>query len=234
MPPHGLVTAIADGAGSAPLGSVGASLASGTAIDLLARLLRSREPAFTISFAAPESVERLLRDTVAETRAALAREALIRGAPLRDLATTLLLVLATPQGIALAQIGDGALVVRREDDTLDSLSLPGESEHINETVFLTAPDAAERLHIVVCQEHVAQWALFSDGLQLLALRLADFTPHAPFFRPLFRFAAHPAASGAQEQLAAFLQSPRVVERTDDDLTLLLATLEWDNRVASTI
>ena len=30
--------------------------------------------------------------------------------------------------------------------------------------------------------------MFSDGLQRLALKLPEGTPHAPFFTPLFRFA----------------------------------------------
>lgn len=222
--PEGLLAAVADGAGSTPLGGVGASLASATAVDLLHRKLDPRKAAAGLSFAKPAPIESLLRETFIETRAMLEREATIRNAPLRDFASTLLLTLATPQGIALGQIGDGALVIRRDDDTLDSLSVPGESEHINETVFLTATDALDRLRIVTRAEPVAQLALFSDGLQLLALRLADFTPHAPFFRPLFRFAAAPEVADAAEHLAAFLKSPRVTGRTDDDLTLLLATV----------
>lgn len=31
--------------------------------------------------------------------------------------------------------------------------------------------------------------LFSDGLQMLALKLADHSPHTPFFAPLFNFMA---------------------------------------------
>jgi hypothetical protein len=51
-------------------------------------------------------------------------------------------------------------------------------------------------------------------------------PHLPFFEPLFAFveASAPPKDGAQasEALTAFLASPRVCERTDDDKALVLA------------
>jgi len=53
--------------------------------------------------------------------------------------------------------------------------------------------------------------------------MATGSPFAPFFLPLFRFiASEPDAAAAQEQLTAFLSSPRVQERSDDDITLALA------------
>ena len=68
-------------------------------------------------------------------------------------------------------------------------------------------------------------AILSDGLQMLALKIPEYMPHAPFFSPLFRFVAEVTdETEAKEQLEAFLRSPRVRKRTDDDLTLLLATL----------
>ena len=60
---------------------------------------------------------------------------------------------------------------------------------------------------------------------MLALKMPEATPHAPFFSPLFRFMAQVAdEAAAKEQLEAFRCSERVRERTDDDLTLLLAAL----------
>jgi hypothetical protein len=50
-------------------------------------------------------------------------------------------------------------------------------------------------------------------------------PHPGFFAPLFQFLSREGdGTLAQEALASFLASPRVRGRTDDDLTLLLATL----------
>jgi hypothetical protein len=68
-------------------------------------------------------------------------------------------------------------------------------------------------------------AVFSDGLQRLALNMAANTAHDPFFTPFFTVLS--AATAAQEELlqtelAQFLQSPAVNERTDDDKSLVLA------------
>ena len=66
--------------------------------------------------------------------------------------------------------------------------------------------------------------MFTDGLQGLALKLPARTPHEPFFAPLFAFAADAGGAGdAQAQLASFLSGPRVAARSDDDITLVLAT-----------
>jgi hypothetical protein len=50
-------------------------------------------------------------------------------------------------------------------------------------------------------------------------------PHTAFFSPLFRFVSQAKDNPtANEELKAFLESPRMRERADDDLTLLLAHL----------
>jgi hypothetical protein len=49
--------------------------------------------------------------------------------------------------------------------------------------------------------------------------------HAPFFAPLFKFVSEAKdLEVAHQELEQFLRSPRVCDRTDDDLTLLLASL----------
>jgi hypothetical protein len=60
---------------------------------------------------------------------------------------------------------------------------------------------------------------------MTALRMPGADPHPGFFAPLFQFLSREGdGTLAQEALASFLASPRVRGRTDDDLTLLLATL----------
>ena len=71
-------------------------------------------------------------------------------------------------------------------------------------------------------------AVFSDGLQLLALKIPEGTPRTPFFDPLLRFASYATdASAADEELRTFLRSPRVTSQTTDDLTLVLFALDGD-------
>jgi hypothetical protein len=69
-------------------------------------------------------------------------------------------------------------------------------------------------------------AVFSDGLQMLALQYSTRSVHSPFFRPMFRQLASSTEGHVIElcnPLNSFLNSKLVNERTDDDKTLVLAT-----------
>lgn len=101
--------------------------------------------------------------------------------------------------------------------------MPQNGEYLNETTFLISPDALNTVQINVWHGAPGYVAAFSDGLQMLALKMPEGTPHPPFFAPLFQFVARMTdAAAAQEQLTAFLHSPRLRERVDDDVTLLIA------------
>lgn len=209
-----LVAAVADGAGSAPLAEVGARTAADAASALL------------IEGAADggETGERLLRGALSAARAAVGAEAAARGVRTPDLATTLTVLVATQDGVCAGQIGDGAVVTGDGTGNLAMLAAPLRGEYVNETVFLTSPEALDTAQIAVWWGAATHLAVFTDGLYPLAIRAADGVPHGPFFEPLFRWAAgdRDEAQG-REQLESFLRAPRVAARTDDDLTLLLAT-----------
>lgn len=218
LPPGRLIVALADGAGSATYAEVGAEFAVNTAIAFLRDKLR--EPNCSLS---DEEWKVLLRAALQAARVAVVAEAETRSVRPRELATTLLLAVCGVDFVAGAQIGDGGFVVANDAGDLAAVTRPGQSEYINETVFLTAEDALEKPQLEVRRGPVARAALFSDGLQLLALKLPEAAPHEPFFRPLLQFVERCGLlEDAGRQLAAFLQSPRITQRTDDDLTLLLA------------
>ena len=166
--------------------------------------------------------EQLLRGAFTVARLAVQSAAHRLGRPVSDLSTTLLLVVATPWQTVAGQGGDGAIVARLGDDRLTALTRPPPTEHPNETTFLTSDEADAALQFDLCGHPADDLALLSDGLQMLALKMPQGAPHAPFFAPLFRFAAAAEPARTEEQLRAFLQSPGVAERTDDDVTLLLA------------
>ena len=213
-----LAVAVADGAGSAALGEVGAAIAAQTAIDTLRR--QAARPAWPASAA---DWHILLTETLKAARAAVAAEAQARAVSTRDLATTLILLVATSTLVAAAQIGDGATVVGDGGSDLIALTTPQSGEYLNETTFLTSPDALDTAQINLWHGVPASIAAFSDGLQMLALKMPEGTPHAPFFTPLFQLVARMTdAAAAQEQLTAFLHSPRLRARVDDDVTLLIA------------
>lgn len=206
--------AAADGAGSAAHAERGAAAATEAALAAI-RAEWSPESAADAGALLARALAAGL-DAVEAAAAALGTES-------RELATTLLLAVLHPVGVAAAQVGDGAVVAEDEDGAMHALTLPPRSEFANETVFLISPDALGGAATAVWARPARCVALFTDGLQGLALRLPAGEPHAPFFAPLFRFAAEAGEEDdAGAALAAFLSGPRVTARADDDLTLLLA------------
>jgi hypothetical protein len=215
-----LLAAVADGAGSARFAEVGAELAVSSAFDTLVQSL-PKDPVKLF----PDAVKALLNGLLTGARKALSEEAARREVSVRDLATTLLVLVATPQWAAAGQIGDGAVVIGDGKDNWRALTVPPLSEYLNETVFLSSEKAREQTQISFWPGPVRQAALMSDGLQMLALKMPASEPHRPFFKPLFGWLDDAKELQlAQAQLESFLRSPRVTERADDDLSLLVGAL----------
>ena len=137
-----------------------------------------------------------------------------------DMATTLAVVHVSSHVVRVAQVGDGAVVLRRGDE-LEVVGPVDREEFVNETVFLTSATWREHLRVdEVPAAGVDGIAVLTDGLQMLAFELPSGRPHLPFFAPLYDFAA--SAESSIDELSAFLGSERVCARTDDDKTLVLA------------
>lgn len=212
--PDTLVAAVADGAGSARLAAAGSRLAADYSVEYVAWRICEQDEV--------EPAE-LLTDAMAATRSRLDRSAKEAGHDVADLATTLALVLARPEGVWAAQVGDGAVVVARADGSLVSVADGQPQEYLNETTFLTSKSWRAACTVEEAPEAVESVALLTDGLGLLALDLNQGgRPHPPFFTPLLGFAR--ADDPRPGDLERFLESERVATRTDDDVTLLLATL----------
>ena len=230
-----LIAAVADGAGSADLSDVGSALAVETCVQTAESLL------FAEHDHSPHSLHETCLGPIAaaaveDARNELQAEAERRGVEVRRLATTLLLAIHTADLLAVAQIGDGAVVVpmvdKRGRGGYETWITPQRGgEYANQTVFLTSANAMSELEVRVERldsgpDREAAIAMFTDGLQNLALNASDNSPHAPFFAPLFAWMRSQSDEDAvSRSLAAFLKSPKVTNRADDDLTLLLATLE---------
>ena len=221
--PNGLlVAAVADGAGSASCSEIGAQIAVAVGVETLAGAFAG------ISFDEGTSGRgSLMREAMQAARTAVEAEANRRDVSARELATTLLLMAASSTEIIAVQVGDGAIVGLDAAGKIFAVTTPPEAEYANSTTFLTSPDALDTMQEAQISRSMRALALFTDGLQRLALKLPDGTPHTPFFTPIFQFAAQmgtqPVDNGeGMRQLEAFLRSPRITERADDDLTLLLA------------
>ena len=221
LPEGVLVAAVADGAGSASLGKIGAIVASQTAVETI--LLE-----YGVQGAKEDDDQKwqlLLSNALEAAKKAVEEEAIACKVTSRELATTLIIVVATPNLIAAVQVGDGVAVGCDRTGNIIALTTPQRGEYVNETIFLVSPNALENIQVKVWRGVVANIAMLSDGLQMLALEMSGGKPHAPFFFPMFKFVADVTSpTEAQEQLVAFLRSERISTRTDDDLTLLLATI----------
>ncbi|MEO5333860.1 MAG: protein phosphatase 2C domain-containing protein [Magnetococcus sp. YQC-5] len=206
---------VSDGAGSAARGENGAELAIKTAADFVTK--KAMEGEFGLSDILATEIVITLREriyAVAESQNLSAR----------DFACTFLGILSTDNGTLVLQIGDGGVVV----DTGSGLEVaiePMSGEYANMTRFVTDDDAVSILATKTYPDRALKAAVFTDGIQRLALNLATNTPHLPFFAPFFNGidkASDEQMGQLNSLLNKFLGSPPVNDRTDDDKTLALA------------
>jgi len=212
-----LITVAADGAGSAEFGGDGAHLAVTTVTHWCKTTLLQRPPLLdeSVGFECLRAVRQRLLLFASE-----------EGLAPRELACTLLVAIVAPGAALLAQIGDGGIVV--ECDGQFSIPLwPQEGEFANSTYFATDDDADSHWRVVRLDKSVQGVAMFTDGIQRLALDFARHGVHTPFFEPLFaglRGATDDDSSTLDEAMRQMLDSSAINERTDDDKTLVLAAL----------
>lgn len=153
-------------------------------------------------------------------------EAIIDRVSLREYACTLAGIIASADRAICFQIGDSSIITRRELTDYQAVFWPETGEYANATYFITDDNFQQHLEVHIIEPAPYEVALFSDGIQRLALRFASKSVHAPFFTPMFDRLSQeipgyskPLASG----LRTFLASDKVNQRTDDDKTLVLAT-----------
>jgi hypothetical protein len=216
-----LVIAVSDGAGSAPLADVGAKVAVQEAVEQSTELIKDLAKSHTCDGSVDwhEFLEKVVNSTIT----AVLNEARSRHCAAQDLACTLLCLVLGPSTAAALQIGDGGIVVTSDSGSIELLTRPDSGEYINETVFLVSSGAFQTCQFAIRHENVRSAAVFSDGLQLLALNYPSWEPFAPFFKPFFDLNNKKSADSAQSELSTFLACPRVRQRTSDDVTLVVAS-----------
>lgn len=151
-----------------------------------------------------------------------------RDIQLRELACTLVAAVIGEQYAAYIQIGDGGIVTTspEEGDNYNWVFWPQNGEYENTTVFATDIKSLNHLCFDVYRVQCDEVALFSDGLQRLALHYETKTAYNPFFGPFFqelRKEKFEYSESFSVLLKTFLKSQKVNERSDDDKTLILAT-----------
>jgi hypothetical protein len=145
--------------------------------------------------------------------------------PRRNFAATLIGCVIQIDGVAVIHIGDGACVVRlRNEIDWRVASWPSQGEYASTTYFVT-DDPEPRTSVNYLGGEVAEVALFSDGVERLALDFAKRTAYPRFFDTMFQ--AFPVNGAGRDKelslsLQAFLDSTKVTDRMDDDKTLIMA------------
>lgn len=209
---------VADGAGSARFGGDGASVAVRTAAGFWADVLG--KPDSTIDAVSMGRSVLAIRDQLDS----LAKE---RNAPVQECACTFLCVLASPTEVVTIQLGDGAMVL----DLGNGYSVatrPMSGEYANTTYFITeSEDRIAAGEVIWHGTPARRISVFTDGLQRLALdgTLANSNPR--FFDRRFatlEAASHDQMDQLEPALAAFLSCDAINRHTDDDKTLVLASL----------
>lgn len=211
-----LIACVADGAGSAKHSDVGSAIASRAIVERAGAFL---EAGGQLPHLERQDVLRWCEDV----RRQIEEESAKWDCDARELATTICAALLSTDFACFFQIGDGAIVVRR-NGIYGVVFWPQSGEYANSTNFLTSPLFGDHLEFVSTDAVCSDIALMTDGLERLALRFDSQTPHIPFFEPFFRaIRAAEDFTGLNAALESFLASAPVRERSDDDKTLVLAS-----------
>ncbi len=221
-----LLACVADGAGSASRSDIGSAHTCEAVAECATRYLESRGDFSQLQFnevlAWCETIREKLR-TAASTH----------HCKMRDLASTLCVAILAPEGSFFFQIGDGAITAGK-NGVYGVVFWPQSGEYANVTNFITSDKFNEHLEFQATTTKISEVALFTDGIERLALNFESQAPHLPFFNPLFQ-AVRSSANGDNlaADLGQFLQSDSINNRSDDDKTLILATQISDAKPGGT-
>lgn len=215
-----LIAAIADGAGSTTNGGRGAEIACETFVATVADFLNAKDASvksLTVEFGV---------GWLGFTRRKITEAAQANEKTVRDYAATFLGAVVGKSSAAFYQIGDGGIVFSIAGDapSYRFAVAPAETLYVNMTDFITDETATERLRFNFVEEAIEDLVLFSDGIFPVAVDFQTNEPHAPFLSPMMAPLRNGVdGDGLNGKLHAFLASPKINDKTDDDKTIILAS-----------
>ncbi len=217
--PNYLICVVSDGAGSAELGGEGASLVCRTISLLMQQHLKD------------ESVlpsDELILSWVDQTRDRIAYAASQRSKTVRDFAATMICLVSNGSDTLVAQVGDGCAAFKEVDSTGWKVPLwPDHGEYASTTNFIT-DDPEAKIRITRSSIQLSAIAVLTDGLERLSLDFSSLKPHDGFFNGIAKPLLTSNSVGKDRTLSKilddYLQSETICSRTDDDKTLVVASL----------
>jgi serine/threonine protein phosphatase PrpC len=220
-----IVGAVADGAGSAKHSDVGSRLTVETVLKCFSEINEFPQKQDSQPLC-KEEAQKVFAEIVNKVITELQKQADEEDYSVNDLACTLLVFVATPDWVAAMQIGDGFIVMRSQESEYQLLFQPDKGEFANETTFITSTNALKEMQVEVISEKQEFICASTDGLEKVAIRLSDWQPFSPFFKPLEEYLHEPVNPEDEDKyLIEFLNSERLNSRTDDDKTLLLCLFD---------
>jgi hypothetical protein len=215
-----LVAVVCDGAGTAAFAEQGSKLAAEGFVRAVERYIKEGGRVVGIT-------REIASTWIAEASNSIHQEAMRDGHNVREYACTLLAAIIGEREAAFLQVGDGAIVVSEgANDGWAWVFWPQHGEFANTTNFITTPGVDTLMEFGASKRSIEELAIFSDGIEHLVLNNATKQVHAAFFDAMFPPVRQSSAglnSKLSSDLQAYLLSPRIADRTDDDKTLILAT-----------
>lgn len=234
------VAIVADGAGSAKHSESGSQLVVESLRELLAEAVKEK-------FATEEDqeIENTLLEIYKNVYGKLAQHAESEELDVKDLATTVILVLFSENFIICSHIGDGRAGYQDIEGNWFPMMVPYEGEEANQTVFITSAiwdTPQDFIRTKIFRDRIQSFVLLSDGCERIAFRLNEKLdgevemyrklnePYAPFLNPNVEALRKLVDQGNTpqqinklwEQFLANGNSSFVEER--DDKTIILGTL----------
>lgn len=212
-----LVGFVSDGAGSAKYAAQASATAVKVGVDLVNEMINA-------NIGVNDNSVLLLAESIFDN---LKEQAEVLGVAQNEFSCTMLGFVIFPNKACFMQVGDGAIIRNDGSGYFTWVWWPQNGEYQNTTAFLIDDPNFGNLRTRVIEERINEVAVFSDGLQMLALNYESESVHQPFFADLFKWLRlakedeHIAI--LDRKLADYLGSDIINNRTDDDKTLLLAT-----------
>jgi hypothetical protein len=213
-----LIAVVSDGAGSASLSKLGSHIVSTGFCRSALRFARRGGKAKDLD-------EEIASEWLDDLRDRIEQASIRQNSPRRSFAATLLGCMIQSDGIAIVHVGDGACAIHlRAEPHWQVPSWPVQGEYASTTNFVT-DDPEPIINLSYVSGDITEVALFSDGLERLALDFATKKAFSPFFNSMFKTFPD-EGSGRYRQLSrdlrTFLDGPSIIQRTDDDKTLIMA------------